>query len=89
MTTFLYENPVFLEHEVPEGHPERPDRLKALNLALEHPNFSDLKRIEAKKASEDLVLLAHPEEHLAAVRRAIPEEGLNHFEADTYASPLS
>ncbi|MGE6782389.1 histone deacetylase family protein [Ensifer adhaerens] len=89
MTTFLYENPVFLEHEVPEGHPERPDRLKALNLALEHPNFADLKRIEAKKGSEDLVLLAHPEEHLRDVKRAIPEEGLNHFEADTYASPLS
>ena len=83
MTTFLYENPVFLEHEVPEGHPERPDRLKALNLALEHPNFADLKRIEAKKGSEDLVLLAHPEEHLRDVKRAIPEEGRNHFEADT------
>ena len=74
MTTLLYENPIFLEHEVPEGHPERPDRLKALNLALEHPNFADLKRIKATKASEDLVLLAHPEEHLRTVKRAIRGE---------------
>ncbi|MBB4184830.1 acetoin utilization deacetylase AcuC-like enzyme [Sinorhizobium terangae] len=89
MATFLYENPVFLEHQVPEGHPERPDRLRALNLALEHPNFAELKRIRAPRGSEDLVLLAHPEEHLRSIVREIPEEDINQFEADTCASPQS
>ncbi|MDK1488775.1 histone deacetylase family protein [Sinorhizobium sp. 7-81] len=89
MTTFLYENPVFLEHKVPEGHPERPDRLRALNLALDHPNFAELKRVEASKGSEDLVLLAHPEQHLRSIVREIPEEDINQLEADTYASPQS
>ncbi|MCZ4090068.1 histone deacetylase family protein [Sinorhizobium psoraleae] len=89
MTTFLYENPVFLEHKVPEGHPERPDRLRALNLALDHPNFVELKRVEASKGSEDLVLLAHPEQHLRSIVREIPEEDINQLEADTYASPQS
>jgi acetoin utilization deacetylase AcuC-like enzyme len=89
MTTHLYENPIFLEHMVPEGHPERPDRLKALNLALEHPNFAELKRVEAPRGSEDLVLLAHTEEHLRSIKRAIPESGVNQIEADTYASPSS
>ncbi len=89
MATHLYENPVFLEHEVPEGHPERPDRLKALNLALEHPNFAELKRIEALRCDEDLVLLAHTEEHLRSIKSAIPDDDINQIEADTYASPMS
>lgn len=89
MTTILYENPIFLEHQVPEGHPERPDRLRALNLALEHERFTPLKRLKAPQGNEDLVLLAHPEEHLRAVMAVIPEEGINSFEADTHASPAS
>ncbi|MBV2186037.1 MAG: histone deacetylase family protein [Rhizobium sp.] len=91
MTTRLYENAVFLEHETPAGHPERADRLRSLNIALEHPNFAPLERVEAKIANEDAVLLAHPEEHLFAVMRQIPEdEGeINQIEADTYASPKS
>ncbi|GCA48815.1 histone deacetylase-like amidohydrolase [Sinorhizobium sp. KGO-5] len=89
MTTHLYENPVFLKHEVPEGHPERPDRLKALNLALEHPNFADLERVEASKGDENLVLLAHTEEHLLRIKRDIPDEDINQLEADTYAGPQS
>ncbi|WP_454744861.1 histone deacetylase family protein [Ciceribacter selenitireducens] len=91
MTTRLYENAVFLEHEPPAGHPERADRLRSLNIALEHPNFAPLERVEAKIANEDAVLLAHPEEHLFAVMRQIPEEEgeINQIEADTYASPKS
>ena len=89
MTTFLFENPIFLEHHTPEGHPERSDRIRALNLALEHERFSALQRKTAPQANEDFVLLAHPESHLRAVMDVIPEEGINHFEADTHASPAS
>ncbi len=91
MTTRLYEHSVFLSHDVPEGHPERPDRLRALNIALEHDNFAALDRKEAPQANEDAVLLAHPEEHLFTVMRAMPEEEgeINQFEADTYAGVKS
>lgn len=91
MTTRLYEHSIFLEHEVPAGHPERPDRLRALNEALSHPNFSALDRKEAPQANEDAVLLAHPEEHLFAVMRAMPEDEdeINQLESDTYAGVKS
>jgi len=46
MATRLYEHPIFLEHITPSGHPERPDRLRSLNIALEHPNFERLDRKE-------------------------------------------
>ena len=89
MTTILYENPVFLEHHTPEGHPERPDRLRALNLALEHPRFAPLSREKALPADAGLALLVHPESHVEAMLRAIPEEGIHAIEADTYASPMT
>lgn len=91
MTTRLYENSIFLEHRTPPGHPERPDRLRSLNIALEHPNFAPLDRRQAPQANEDLVLLAHPEKHLYSVMREIPEEEdrINQIEADTYASQKS
>ncbi|MBY5440182.1 histone deacetylase family protein [Rhizobium leguminosarum] len=91
MSTRLYEHPIFLEHVTPAGHPERSDRIRAINVALEHPNFERLERRQAPQASEDAVLLAHPEEHLIAVMREIPEEEgeINQIEADTYASSKS
>ncbi|UXS38614.1 histone deacetylase family protein [Agrobacterium tumefaciens] len=91
MATRLYEHPIFLEHITPSGHPERPDRLRSLNIALEHPNFERLERKEAPQANEDAVLLAHPEEHLLATMRQIPEEDgeINRVEADTYVSQKS
>ncbi|WP_418136613.1 histone deacetylase family protein [Agrobacterium sp. El2ro-1b] len=91
MATRLYEHPIFLEHITPEGHPERPDRLRSLNIALEHPNFERLDRKEAPQANEDAVLVAHPEEHLLAVMRQVPEEDgeINRIESDTYLSPKS
>ncbi|CVI59298.1 MULTISPECIES: histone deacetylase family protein [Agrobacterium] len=91
MATRLYEHPIFLEHLTPSGHPERPDRLRSLNIALEHPNFERLERKEAPQANEDAVLLAHPEEHLLAVMRQVPEEDgeINRIESDTYLSPKS
>ncbi|MBB3915213.1 MULTISPECIES: histone deacetylase family protein [Rhizobium] len=91
MSTRLYEHPIFLEHVTPAGHPERSDRIRAINMALEHPNFERLERRQAPQANEDAVLLAHPEEHLTAVMREIPEEEgeINQLEADTYASQKS
>ncbi|MCK8780660.1 histone deacetylase family protein [Rhizobium sp. NTR19] len=90
MTTRLYEHKIFLEHRTPEGHPERADRLRSLNIALEHPNFADLDRKEAPQANEDSVLLAHPEDYLRSVMRAIPEEDtVRQIESDTYVSPKS
>ena len=89
MTTRLYSHPIFLDHIVPPGHPERPDRLRALQAALEHENFGTLERKNAPLALEQAVLLAHPERYLERVRASIPEKGLTQIDADTHASPKS
>ncbi|MGN6550047.1 MAG: histone deacetylase family protein [Pararhizobium sp.] len=89
MTTRFYSNDVCLEHLTPPGHPERPDRLRALNAALEHENFGPLQRKEAMPAAHDAVLLVHPERFLKRIVASIPEEGMNRIDADTSVSPKS
>ncbi|MFC4625151.1 histone deacetylase family protein [Daeguia caeni] len=97
MTTRLYTHPIYLEHLTPHGHPERPDRLRALLSVLEGEDFYRLDQIEAKAADEEAVLLAHPEEHLSAIRARLPaapddEEApqpIIQLESDTYLSPKS
>jgi acetoin utilization deacetylase AcuC-like enzyme len=89
MTTQLYTHPIFLEHLTAPGHPERPDRLRAVEKALADPMFDGLVRLDAPRGSEELVLYAHPEEHMARVAMSIPEEGLNRLDSDTVVSPKS
>ncbi|MEP9397072.1 histone deacetylase family protein [Mesorhizobium sp. KR2-14] len=89
MTTRLYSHPIYLEHLTPPGHPERPDRLRAIARVLEDDAFADLVRVEAPEGDEATILFAHPESFVDRIRAAIPEEGLVGIDADTTVSPKS
>ena len=89
MSTRLYTHPIYLEHLTPPGHPERPQRLEALEEAFKAEEFDTLERVESPRAEPEKVLLAHPEDSLNKVQRAIPEEGIAFIDADTSASPKS
>lgn len=89
MVTRLYTHPIYLEHLTPAGHPERPDRLRAIQRVLDDPAFSGLDRVEAPMGDEETILYAHPQAHLDRVRDAIPEAGLAAMDADTTVSPKS
>jgi len=89
MTTRLYSHPIYLEHLTPPGHPERPDRLRAIARVLEDEAFAALDRVEASEGDEATILYAHPESHVEKVRAAIPQEGIRSIDADTSASPKS
>jgi acetoin utilization deacetylase AcuC-like enzyme len=89
MTTRLYSHPIYLEHLTPPGHPERPDRLRAIARVLEDEAFSKLDRVESPDGDEATILYAHPEEFVEKIRRAIPEEGIVRVDADTSVSPKS
>ncbi|MCR2199394.1 hypothetical protein NSX56_23730, partial [Salmonella enterica] len=60
MATRLYSHPVFLEHLTPAGHPERPDRLRALFSVLEGYDYYALDQVEAPFADEQALELVHP-----------------------------
>jgi acetoin utilization deacetylase AcuC-like enzyme len=89
LTTLLLHHAAFLDHLTPVGHPERPDRLRALHAALDNPDFASLKRIEAPLAGPEAALLCHPERYVEAIRKAVPSEGLTRIDADTTVSPGS
>ena len=89
MVTRLYTHPIYLEHVTPPGHPERPDRLRAIERVLDDAAFSALDRVRAPLGDEAAILYAHPQAHVARVRAAIPETGLARIDADTTASPKS
>ncbi|WP_130268840.1 histone deacetylase family protein [Phyllobacterium myrsinacearum] len=89
MVTRLYSHPIYLEHLTPVGHPERPDRLRALNKVLEDSAFDALDRTLAPPGDAATILYAHPEHYLERVREAIPDAGLTRVDADTSVSPKS
>ena len=90
MTTLYLTHPICLEHESPPGHPERPDRLRAVWRALDEPRFGALHRREARAADPALALLAHDERYCEILATLIPPEGrIAHVDADTYLSAHS
>ncbi|WP_269932122.1 histone deacetylase family protein [Aminobacter sp. HY435] len=89
MTTRLYTHPIYLEHLMPAGHPERPDRLRAIERALDDEPFEALDRVEAPEGDEQTILLVHPEPFVEDIRLRVPEEGLVRIDGDTVVSPNS
>ncbi len=88
MSTLLIQDPVFLDHAVPPGHPERPDRLRAIEKALSGERFAGLVRKPAPPAATAEVLAtAHTEDYIDEVRAAVPDDGMVQIEADTYLCP--
>src|SRR5713101_111388 len=89
MTTLLITHPACLDHITPAGHPERPDRLRAIERALEHERFQNLARIAAPAAALATIALCHPMDYVTGIRDATPKDGLARLDADTTLSPGS
>jgi acetoin utilization deacetylase AcuC-like enzyme len=87
MSTLLITHPACLEHLTPLGHPERPDRLRAIERALEAEKFQTLARSQAPLAALETIALCHPMDYITEVREAAPREGLIQLDADTAMSP--
>jgi acetoin utilization deacetylase AcuC-like enzyme len=81
MLTYIY-HPAFLLHEMGEGHPERSDRLRAIEFVLAQ-NLPTLNKQLALPASDTALLRAHTPEHLALIRRTAPEAGYAMLDPDT------
>jgi acetoin utilization deacetylase AcuC-like enzyme len=87
MTTLLFTHDSSLRHVTPEGHPERVDRIRAVNQILSSEHFRDLTRRAAPLAREEDILRAHAPEHLRRVKAIAPAEGFEFLDADTAMSP--
>ncbi|MBX3571496.1 MAG: histone deacetylase family protein [Mesorhizobium sp.] len=89
MTTRLYSHPIHLDHLTPPGHPERPDRLRAIEKILEHEAFATLDRVQSPMGDPATILRVHPRHYVDRIEAAIPETGMARIDADTSVSPKS
>ena len=90
MTTLLLTHPSFVAHDTGMGHPERPDRMRAIDRVLTHEYFATLARAEAplRADAEEAILLAHPPQHLAHIKavRAQAQKEPVYVDGDTIMS---
>lgn len=89
MSTGYFFDPACLSHVTPEGHPERVDRLRAIQAALAAPRFAALDRRTAPPADAAELLRCHPQAYVDRIRAAIPADGSRQMDPDTHVSPGS
>jgi acetoin utilization deacetylase AcuC-like enzyme len=87
MSTLLLSHPASLDHLTPPGHPERPDRIRAVNKVLAEERFGALVRGEAPEGSLDTVTLCHNEHYVTELRHIAPSSGMIYIDGDTSMSP--
>lgn len=90
MTTLLVTHPSFVNHDTGPGHPERPDRMRAIDKVMAHELFKPLARAEApwREDVEQAIVRVHPQRYFDSIREARPaagEEGVR-LDPDTVLS---
>ena len=91
MNSVLYfSHPDCLAHEMQPGHPERPDRLRAIASYLGATGLADdLLLREATPLTDVALQSAHGAEYLQHLRDSVPREGLVAVDPDTALGPQS
>jgi acetoin utilization deacetylase AcuC-like enzyme len=86
-----FSHPSSLEHDprlgLP-GHPEQPDRLRAIEAALAERDWLEWERRQAPRASEEELTLVHSREHVERIRD-LCRSGGGSIDIDTFAGEAS
>ncbi|MGE0765912.1 MAG: histone deacetylase family protein [Hyphomicrobiaceae bacterium] len=93
MTTLLITHPSFVEHDTGPGHPERADRMRAIDKVMAHDIFAGLERKQAplRDDVEQWIALAHSQAYIDMLKEARPAAGEMQVrvDPDTVLSPGS
>jgi len=90
MATAFVTHPDCLRHDMGAYHPERPERLSAIEDQLIASGVGQhLVRYDAPLASDEQLARVHPIEYVRAIRDAAPAEGTVHLDPDTAMNPHS
>lgn len=88
--TGLVYHPSYLEHDMGFGHPESPNRLRAIMARLEESGTAaELTRIDPRKADDEWITQVHTPSYVAALNRQAPVSGRASLDPDTSMSPGS
>lgn len=89
MTTVYVTHSRYVEHDIP-GHPERPDRVRAVWQQLDRGGLSQrMKRMDAISVIDDLILTVHTPAYLDLLKWLPSQSQAIQFDSDTYATPVS
>ncbi|HEY6145195.1 MAG TPA: histone deacetylase [Solirubrobacterales bacterium] len=86
-----FSHPACLEHDPRQGlpgHPESPERLRAIEAALDEREWLGWERREASAASSEQLQLVHPRAHVERIRE-LCRSGGGAIDADTFAGEAS
>lgn len=89
MKTIAYlTHPECLEHDMGPGHPEQPERVRAISHQLLKSGVMDhLDYFEAPLASDDQITACHRPAYLKFLQENTPEQGLTPLDEDTFLMP--
>ena len=85
--TALYYSNIFLEHIVPNGHPENNNRIKFIIKKIKESNFKNLKFKNAKPANHNILKLGHTERYINWLSQLKPAKEIIKIDQDTFMSP--
>ncbi len=89
MAVALYTHPAMLNHTPVPGHPERPERLRAVLEALEGEAGLDLERFDAPLVAGADLARVHPDAFVRHIEASAPRQGVIRVDPDTHMSPGS
>jgi acetoin utilization deacetylase AcuC-like enzyme len=87
LATLLLHHPHFALHQTSAGHPERPDRYRAVEAVLGQPEFDGLVRERAEIADVAVTRYVHTDRYVDALEEARPNEGYVYLDGDTMMEP--
>ena len=90
MTAAFVTHAECLKHDMGAGHPERPERLSAIEDQLIASGVGvHLTRFDAPLATDEQLARVHPIEYVRAIREAAPTQGTVHLDPDTAMNPYT
>jgi acetoin utilization deacetylase AcuC-like enzyme len=79
-----------LRHDMGAHHPERPERLAAIEDQLIASGVGQhLTRFDAPLATDEQLARVHPLKYVQAIRDSAPREGIVHLDPDTAMNPFT
>lgn len=88
--TGLVYHPAYLEHDMGMGHPESPNRLRAIVQQLEQSGImARLTRIAPRQAEDEWITQVHTPSYVASLAKQAPSSGRVSLDPDTSMSPGS
>jgi acetoin utilization deacetylase AcuC-like enzyme len=90
MACAVITHPDCMKHDMGAHHPERPERLVAIEDQLIASGVGQhLTRVDAPLATDEQLARVHPADYVRAIREAAPQAGTVHLDPDTAMNPFT